>query len=180
MSMETWKPVKGYEGLYEVSDRGRVRGLKRTVIKKNGVPFTAKECMLTPHRTPKGYLLADLWKENKEKRLYIHRLVAEAFIPNPGALKEVNHKDENKENNTVENLEWSSRLENVRYGTGIKRGGQSRSKKVYQYDMECHLIKVWDSTRACEKDGHDHTSVSDCCRGKNQTHHGFKWSYKPL
>lgn len=178
--MEKWKPIKGYEGLYEVSDQGKVRGLERTVIKKNGVPFTARECTLRPHKTKKGYLLADLWKDNKEKRFYIHRLVAEAFIPNPKALKEVNHKDEDKENNSVENLEWASRLENVRYGTGIERGGISRSRKVYQYSKEGNFIKEWTSTRACEKEGHDHTSVSDCCRGKIKTHHGYKWSYEPL
>jgi hypothetical protein len=178
--METWKPIQGYEGLYEVSNQGRVRGVKRTVIKKNGVPFTAKECILTLHKTKKGYLIADLWKDNKEKRLYVHRLVAMAFIPNPYGYKEVNHKDENKENNTIDNLEWSSRLENVRHGTGIKRGGISRSKKVYQYDKDGNFIKEWASTRACEIEGYDHTSVSDCCRGKIKTHHGYKWSYEPL
>ena len=177
--MEEWKSIAGYEGLYEVSNYGRVKSLGRIVIRKNGWACTFKQKILRTHKTLKGYVLVDLHKNNKAKRLYVHRLVAEAFIPNHKKMPEINHKDEDKENNAVGNLEWCSRIENVRYGTGIKRGGQARSKKVYQYSFSGELIKIWDSNRACRAAGFDGKGILLCVKGVTKQHQGYRWSYEP-
>lgn len=101
--MEMWKPISGYEGLYEVSNFGRVKSLK-----------FGKEKILTPGNY-KGYLSVQLCKDGKRKMMRVHRLVAEAFIPNPNKLETVNHKDEDKTNNSANNLEWMSSVDNVAY-----------------------------------------------------------------
>lgn len=109
MTKETWKPVKGYEGLYEVSDKGNVRSLNY-----RGLNGRVHELVLLD---VKGYLKVNLWKDDEMKSHSVHRLVAEAFIPNPDGKPQVNHKDEVKSNNVVENLEWATSLENVNWGT---------------------------------------------------------------
>ena len=95
---EIWCPIKGYENIYEVSDKGRVKSLK-----------FGKERILKLGITTDGYLMVKLLKNGEKKNLLVHRLVAQTFIPNPDNLPEVNHKDENKENNSVQNLEWCDR-----------------------------------------------------------------------
>lgn len=100
-------PIKNYEGLYEVSDTGLIKSVKRTVIGKDGNKYSFKERILKvqPNKFVE-YPQVSLWKNNIGVTFYVHRLVAEAFIPNPKHLPEVNHKDGNRANNTVENLEW--------------------------------------------------------------------------
>lgn len=105
--IENWKDVVGYEGLYQVSDRGNVLSLN---YRNNGY---AKR--LTPKRNSKGRLWVLLYRDGEKKPFLIHRLVAAAFIPNPEQFPEINHKDENPLNNSVENLEWCTRKYNVRY-----------------------------------------------------------------
>ena len=116
-------PIKGYEGLYEVSDAGIVRSVKREILGKDGViyPFKERNLKHHPHKDT-GYFQVSLWKDNKGKHAYIHRLVAEAFIPNPSGLKEVNHLDGNRQNNHLSNLEWVSRTGNAQHAiaTGLK------------------------------------------------------------
>ncbi len=116
-------PIKGYEGLYEVNTLGVVRSLDRTVTGKDGVIYPFKGRVLTPnsHKDLK-YLQLSLWKEGKGTTLYVHRLVAETFLPNPNGLKEVNHIDGNRLNNCKDNLEWVSRTGNVQHAiiTGLK------------------------------------------------------------
>ena len=128
--METWKDIKGYEGHYQVSDMGRVKGLKRTVKHPTGYPKTIGSKILNP-TVVKGYYQIDLSKEGKRKRFLVHRLVAEAFIENKRNSPQVNHKDGNKENNNVNNLEWVTVSENVLHGykiglsepmSGVKNG----------------------------------------------------------
>lgn len=100
---EIWKDIAGYENEYQVSNLGRVRSLKSSII-------------LKPQVATNGYLIACLWKDNIQKKYCIHRLVAIAFIPKPENLSDVNHLDENKENNAVSNLEWCTHLYNMNYG----------------------------------------------------------------
>ena len=109
---EIWKPIEGYEGLYEVSNLGRVKSLKR---------LHTKERILSQFLNHRGYARVNLWKENKSRKYSVHRLVAEAFIPNPDSKPQVNHIDENKTNNSVENLEWCTQLENHNHGTVNER-----------------------------------------------------------
>lgn len=114
--IEEWKPVVGYEGLYEVSSLGRVRSLDR-YVKNNYSYWLRKGKVLSPEKNKDGYLLVSLCCNGKRYLRTVHRLVAEAFIPNPDNLPEVNHINEDKSNNRVENLEWCTRKYNINFGT---------------------------------------------------------------
>lgn len=163
MKKEYWKPIKGYEGLYMVSNWGRVKSIK-----------FGKERILKPVTNSSGYLLVGLYKNNIEKKYSVHRLVAEAFIPNPYNLPQVNHRDENKLNNNVDNLEWCTNEYNINYGTRTER----YSKPVLQYTLDGEFVGEWPSARECGRNGFNQGSVSACCRGKLKTHRGFIWKYK--
>ena len=116
-----------------------------------------------------GYDNVFLYKDGKGKNYKVHRLVAQAFIPNPQNLPEVNHKDHNPSNNKVENLEWCDRTYNNRY---------SRAKKVKQLTLDGQLIKTWECTRDIERTIKiAHNMVSLCCNGKLKTAGGYKWEY---
>lgn len=156
---EIWKDIEGYEGKYQVSNLGRVRRIE----------------ILPAHTHYRGYKYVNLNQQHK----YIHRLVASAFIENPDNLPTVNHIDENKENNTVSNLEWASYYENNHHGTAISRRSITRSKKVLQYDLEGNFIKEWDSAREIERElGYSNVSINQCCRGKIRKSKGFIWKFK--
>ena len=168
--MEQWKDIKGYEGLYQVSNEGRVKSLKWN-----------KEKILKGGHHTKGYLQLCLYKDGQVIMKKIHRLVAEAFIPNPNNYKEVNHKDENKENNSVENLEWCTQEYNHNYGTRTQRQIESCSKRVDQIDaITGEVVHKWKSTIECERNGYNCGHISDCCNGKRKTHKGYIWKYAPM
>ena len=143
---EIWKDIKGFEGLYQVSNLGRVRGLDRIAVSKRGWSKKVKGEILTPSKHHYGYLQVSLTKNGKGKSVWIHSLVARAFIPNPYNLPQVNHKDENKTNNRVENLEWCTCGYNANYGTRrerlseIQRNDVNKSKKVAQLDKASGTI----------------------------------------
>ena len=160
--MEIWKDIEGYEGLYQVSNEGRVRSFHRN-----------REKILKSSDNGTGYLMVGLSLDKKYKKCLIHRLVAKAFIPNPNNLLEVNHKDECKTNNSVENLEWCSSKYNNNYGSRTEK----TSKKVYQYTFSGTLVKIWSSAAECGRNGYNLGHVASCCRGKEKKHKGFKWSY---
>ena len=168
---EIWKDIEGYEGLYQVSNMGRVRSLKY----KN-------ERILKP-RKQSGYYKVLLY--NNETREYlIHRLVANAFIPNPDNLPQVNHKDEDKANNCVSNLEWCTQKYNSSYGTrgkriSLKNTNGKKSKITLQYDINGNLIKEWKSTRDVERNlGFNQSYISKCCKNIIKTAYGYLWKYK--
>lgn len=136
--IEIWKNVKGYVGLYQVSNYGRVRSLDTKQVRSNGrvmCEFTVKGQILNPYftgrttRNSKGYLTVNLKRKNKK----VHRLVAEAFLENPNNYPMVNHKDGNTENNNVENLEWCTNLHNVRHA--IKHGLKPSGENVYNHKL---------------------------------------------
>ena len=125
--MENWKDIKGYEGFYQVSNLGRVRSLERDVFNPRGTVIRhIEEKILVPALNSTGYLNVVLCKKGKRKTMKVHRLVAEAFIPNPENKPQVNHIDEVKTNNAVENLEWATVKENTEYSE--KFGMMKRDK----------------------------------------------------
>lgn len=161
---ENWKNVAGYEGLYQVSDLGRVKSLKYGKVR-----------ILKPQPDGDGYPYVTLCREGKRKLIHIHRLVAKAFIPNPLNLPVVNHKDENPKNNTVDNLEWCTVKYNNNYGTCKAR----RSKVVLQYDKSGNLVREWPSTKEVQRQtGFAQSNISNCCRGKYKSSHGYIWRFK--
>lgn len=170
MKKEIWKDILGYEGLYQVSNFGRVKSLK-----------FGKERILKLTKDKDGYLIVNLYKAGRIKTVKVHRLVAEAFLPNPDNLPLINHKDEDKSNNIVSNLEWYDVKYNTNYGTRNKRIGKSntngkRSKPVLQYTLDGKFVREWESYRECKRNGFNH--VSECCRGKLKSCGGFIWRYK--
>ena len=166
--MENWKAISGYEGLYEVSDLGRVKSLKY-----------GKERILKPGKNTHGYLHVNIFKDGKKKMSLVHRLVAEAFIPNPNNLETVNHKDEVKTNNTVSNLEWMSIKDNNNYGTHNKRMAEALSKQVKMLDKQTgELLETFPSTCEAERvTGIANQNISSCCLGKKKSAGGYKWRY---
>lgn len=115
--MEQWKDIQGYEHEYQISNKGQVRSLKTSI-------------MLKPMTCTNGYLIACLWKDGKQKKFLIHRLVAIHFLDNPAQLEDVNHKDECKTNNKVENLEWVSHCNNMNYGNVRKKISSSNAGRI--------------------------------------------------
>ena len=173
---EIWKDIKGYEGYYQVSNLGNVRSVERIVDYSDGIKRLRKGSILKAEKNRNGYLRITLSKSSKVKKMMIHRLVAQAFIPNPSNLPEINHKDEVKTNNRVGNLEWCSHLYNSRYGTRLKK----LSKTVIQLDLETkQIIAEYHSAREAGRyiNG-SQGNISSCCRGKLKTAYGYKWEYK--
>ena len=164
---EIWKDIKDYEGHYQVSNLSRVKSIK-----------FGKERILKPVTDRHGYSIVGLWKNNKQKTYKVHRLVAEAFIPNPYNLPQVNHKDENPLNNNVNNLEWCNSKYNCNFGTRIERISKRRSKTVLQYDLEGNFIREWKSTAECGRNGFNQAHVAACCQGKLKKHKDSIWRYK--
>lgn len=170
--LEEWKPVVGYEGLYEVSNLGRIKSL--------GNEYSRKEKILKQRKNKDGYLCVNLYKEGKMKFCYVHRLVANAFIENTSSLPCVNHIDENPSNNQVDNLEWCTYQYNLNYGTCQQRKVEKQSKRVFQYSLDGELVKVWQSTAECGRNGFDCGNVSSCCLGKLKHYKGYIWTYEEI
>lgn len=161
--MEIWKGINGYEGLYQVSNLGRVKS-KRKILK----PINGE------------YLKVGLSKNGVQKTLYIHRLVAETFLGRSNL--QVNHKDENKHNNYVDNLEWISFKENMNYGTKQDRESKTKTKyHINQYDKEGNLIKQWFNLRdVVLNTKYKKENIRYCCIGKYKYAYGYKWEYVPV
>lgn len=169
---EIWKDVKGYEGLYQVSNLGRVRSLDRRIVYKDGKKRLWKGQILKPLKSKGDYWRVCLLKNQNRKYEQIHRLVALAFIPNPNNLSQVNHIDKNIHNNSASNLEFCTAQYNVEY---------SLAKAVLQYDLQGNLIREWASAAEVEKQlGFAKQHISSCCKNKKYYHtaYGFRWEFK--
>lgn len=166
--MERWKDIDGFDGLYKISDYGRVISYKQ-----------CKPRFMKTQDDGHGYRRLRLRKNGKYMYAYIHRLVAEAFIINENKYDVVNHKDENKCNNYYGNLEWCDREYNLNYGTSRKRAIENTRRKVIQYSLDYNFIKEWDSIVMASKVlGVDNSSITKNCKNKVKSAGGYVWKYK--
>ena len=164
--MEIWKDIDGYEGTYQISNKGRVKSLCK-----------GSERILKPKIDRYGYMFVCLCHDNVMKYFKLHRLVAQAFIPNLDNKPQVNHKDENKLNNCVENLEWIRHIDNCNYGTRNER----LSRKILQYSKSGEFIREWQSATEVDRLLKiNQSNITQCCRGNpnHTTAGGFIWKYK--
>ena len=189
--IEVWKTAVYdgivYEGLYKVSNWGRILSLNYN--------HTGKPGLMNPGTDKDGYSVVQLWKNGEYKTCLVHRLVAQTFLPNPENLPQVNHKDEDKTNNFVflnedgsvdkekSNLEWKTPKGNCNHGTRNERMRKAltngkKSKKVLQFTLDRELIREWPSARECGRNGFKQSNVSACCRGEKPQYKGFLWMYK--
>lgn len=166
-SMETWKSVDGYNGLYEVSSNGLVRSVLRKVWNPGRNCYRVqypRVLRLTVDNN--GYNRVTLSKEGKIKQHLVHRLVAEAFIPNPKNLPQINHINEVTSDNRIENLEWCTNEYNCNYGNHNSNISKSQSIPVLQYTLEGKFIREWQSSREAESEtGIANTNILRCCHG---------------
>lgn len=172
--MEIWKDIEGYEGLYQVSTHGRVRSLG------NGKYNNSKVRLLKPSINTWGYLQVCLCKNGKTKKYLVHRLVAEAFLPNWFDDPQVNHIDEDKTNNHIDNLEWCDCKYNINYGTHNERMTESKSKPILQLTKTGKLIREWTSIREAGRNNFNPGHIVSCCNGKLKHHKGYIWKYKEV
>lgn len=162
--MEIWKPIADYEDLYEVSNQGRVRSL----CNRYGENKILKQCIGS-----RGYYLVTLCNKGKQKTVNVHRLVACAFIPNPASLPCINHKDENKLNNNVSNLEWCSYYHNNTYGHRLTKSAEKRGIPVICNETGI----VYPSSKAASRiTGIAQSQIWNCSHGNRKTAGGFTWS----
>ena len=166
---EIWKKIKGFSN-YEVSNMGRVRSLPHQT--KYGMKGG---CIIKPHFDGKQcYIHVGLWENGKVTYRNVHRLVAEAFIENPNNYPEVNHKDEDKTNNTVENLEWCNQSYNVKHATRVL--GLGKTRKIAQYDKRGNYLKTWvNAYEVQEKLGINHGNINACVNRHRKTAGGYRW-----
>ena len=181
MEKEIWKTIEENPN-YMVSNLGRVKSLKR--IDSNKHPI--KERVLKSCKVDGGYLAVVLCENGKRKTFLVHRLVAQAFIPNPNNLPQVNHKDEDKTNNTVENLEYCDQFYNNIYGTRIQRtvdvliNHPKLSRTILQINAETNeVLKEFPSIAEVQRQlGFGENAVRNCAKGRCMTSNGYKWKYK--
>lgn len=180
MMIEEWRDVVGYEGIYQVSNLGNVRSVLADEH------YRAK--MLKPHEQTNGYLFVNLWKDKTPKHKTLHRLVAEAFIPNPDKLPCVNHKDEDKHNNCADNLEFCDHKYNINHGSCIARAINSKNarkrhsaeKPVLQCDLHGCVVNEWRSLMDLSRHGIRMARIQECFSNPKRTYKGYKWCPKAM
>lgn len=187
---EVWKDIAEYEGLYQVSNMGRIRTLERVV------QFGSQQRIIKPNiRKQKvkngGYMFIQLAKNGKQKCFHVHRLVAYAFCDGYAAKLQVNHIDGNRRNNVCTNLEWCSRSENQKHAYRVlkrecymngKYGSLShRSKPIIQLSLNGEFIRNWDCAATVERElGISESNIRKCLYGKSKQSHGFRWVYNQV
>lgn len=179
MTEEMWKDIKGFEDRYQISSEGRVKSLARKFIDRAGRKQNIRERILKLKTDKDGYKTVALNDGYGNKKYFrVHRLVCEAFLPNPDNKPQVNHIDEDKSNNQVCNLEWCTCLENINYGTRNLRMAKTKSKQVGQYTLDGHLVKVWESIKeAEEKGGFVRSEIRAVSLGIRKIYRGYRWKY---
>jgi len=169
-----WRDIEGFEGSYQVSNTGLVKSLKfktERIMKPRRKKTTHKNGSITL-----GYEELVLSNGGVKKSKLIHRLVAQAFIPNPENKPEVNHIDEDKGNNNLDNLEWNTHEENSNHGTKNIRSANKQSMAVIGVDITGHIVEIHSSIRSAERlTGYGHSNISACTNGKKKTYMGLEW-----
>lgn len=170
---EIWKDIEGYENLYMVSSLGRVKSLNYN--------HTGKEKILKYGKRPNGYLITTLMKNGIRKDIYIHRLVAQTFIPNPDNKPCVDHIDTNFLNNKAENLRWCTQKENVNNPLSIEKikgKNNYKAKPILQFTLNGEFVRRWDCIMDASRElGCSYGNISSCCRGSRNKSYGYKWGY---
>ena len=171
--IEIWKDIPKYEGLYQVSNKGRVKSYRKPTKFHCPDEFVLKNTV-----SNSGYAHVTLYDGKSRKKFLVHRLVAEAFIPNPEGLPQINHKDENVLNNEADNLEWCTAKYNNKYGTAALRAAITKGQKIEQYLPTGEYL----ATYACLSvavmiTGVSAHTIGDCCAGHSQTGAGYVWRY---
>lgn len=187
---EIWKDIKEYEGLYQVSNLGNIKSLNRTIENKGSIggEYRIKEKNRAQTISKTGYYICTLYKKGKGRTFKVHRLIAEVFIDNPDNLPIINHKDGNKLNNSIDNLEWCDYSHNNKeaYKQGLKEKNlkwiiecnKRKRKKVNQYDLNNNLIKQYKSIHEAENETKvHHINIIKVCKGERITAGGYKWKY---
>lgn len=188
---EEWKDIQNYEGYYIVSNTGRIKSLDR-IEKINGWQRIKRGKELIPYNCGAGYLVVCLAKNGYKRKFYIHRIVAETFIPNINNKKEVDHIDTIVTNNRIDNLRWVTRSENhlnpitrerrrevAKHIKKASGANHHRSRPIYQYTLKGVFIKNWESSIQIEQSMNiSRRCVLDCCRGKYEKSHGYIWRYE--
>ena len=176
---EKWFDVKGYEGLYQVSNFGRVKSCQRKVNRLGHLKTINERILKNVLDRSTGYYCVGISKNGKGKKIAVHRLVAEAFLPNPTNLPFINHKDEIRTNNNVENLEWCTIQYNNTYGTIIEKLRNSKGTTILQYDLQGNFIKKWNSSMAIQRELNiSQSNIIKCCNNKRNHSGGYVWKYE--
>ena len=175
---EEWRDIKDFEGLYQISNLGRVKSVARIV--KRGTNYKpVAERLLKFGGKERGSYFVILSKDGHTYTRYVHRLVAQAFLPNPNNLPVVNHKDENPLNDVVTNLEWCTWSYNNSYNDLRKRAAECKRKPILQYSKDGEFIREWSHAReASETLGISKRAIYECCVGRSKTSGGFIWKRK--
>ena len=181
MNEEIWKDIPNFDGLYQASNLGRIKSLKRIAKKEYRNNRIVKEKIMLGTKNQDGYLKVHF--KNKElninKGLFIHRLIAMTFIPNPNSLPQINHKDGNKLNNNVDNLEWCTNLYNQQHAWKNGLHKSTKCKKIKQLDKNKNEIKKWNSiTEASKYLGISASCIVECCKNKKRNAGGYRWEYE--
>lgn len=173
--IEEWKDIPNYEGIYQISNLGRVKSLNRV----NARGYELKEKILKLWISNNGYFRVALWKNSKIRNYLVHRLVYEAFNGSIPEEYEVNHINEIKTDNRLSNLNLMTCKENINFGTRNERISKKLSKAVLQFDLQDNFIKEFPSTHQVEREtGFNQSYICACCKGKQKTAYNYKWKYK--
>lgn len=182
LGFEVWQDIEGYEGLYQASTYGRIKGLQRTTNKWDGERTVPEKIIKFFQKKNSGYLLVSLYKNGVSKKFLVSRLIYSTFYGSIPIGMQVNHINENKQDNSIQNLNLMTPKENTNWGTAIQRRVEKQrltnGKKVVQMDKSGNIVATYFSAiEAARQNGYCNVSISLCCRGKQPEYRGYIWRY---